>query len=204
MSRGLAFVLGALLSAAAAAAQECGSLGNAYGPFDYRTAGKDKLKLVESHHFNATVESLKAGQTGTRPGGDIDYTLRALPNHHRALAAMSRLAFVEKKEKPAGSSYTVACWFQRAAAFTPDDGTVRMLHGMHLFRHRKLQDALEQLQEAETLQLEDANLYYNLGLVHFEVKDYDKSLAYAKRAYAAGFPLPGLKEKLHKAGQWRD
>jgi tetratricopeptide (TPR) repeat protein len=203
MSRALAFVFCAL-SSAAVGAQECGSLENAYGPFDYRRAGRDQLKLVESHHFNSTVESLKGGQTGTRPGGDLDYTLRAFPNHHRALAAMSRLSFIEKKEKPQGSSYTVGCWFARAAAFSPDDGTVRMLHGMYLFKRGKTQDALALLQQAEALQLEDANLFYTLGLVHFESKDYDKSFTYAKRAYAAGFPLPGLRQKLQQVGQWQE
>ena len=59
-------------------------LHNAFGPFDYRTATKDKLKLVESYHFTPKVESLIGGQSGTL-GADIDYTLRAFPNHPRAL-----------------------------------------------------------------------------------------------------------------------
>jgi hypothetical protein len=40
--------------------------------------------------------------------------------------------------------------------------------------------------------------------VYFDLKDYDKSLEHAQIAYAQGFPLPGLKHKLQKAGKWRE
>ena len=45
--------------------------------------------------------------------------------------------------------------------------------------------------------------HYNLGLLYVRKKDYDKARASADKAYGAGFPLPGLKNKLLEAGQWR-
>ena len=38
----------------------CGSLTNAYGPFDYRTR-KAELKIVEDFHFTPDVETLRHG-----------------------------------------------------------------------------------------------------------------------------------------------
>src|SRR5882672_10328606 len=64
----------------------CGALPNAYGPFDYRIE-HDKLAIVEAYHFTSQVELLIRGQSGAL-GADLDYTLRAAPNHHRALVAM--------------------------------------------------------------------------------------------------------------------
>jgi hypothetical protein len=36
------------------------------------------------------------------------------------------------------------------------------------------------------------------------MKQFDKSLESAHRAYALGFPLPGLREKLKRAGKWQE
>ena len=43
-------------------------------------------------------------------------------------------------------------------------------------------------------------------VIHTERRgaQYDKALASAHRAYGAGFPLPGLKNKLKRAGKWRE
>jgi hypothetical protein len=35
-------------------------------------------------------------------------------------------------------------------------------------------------------------------------KDYELAKTYAKKAYELGFPLPGLKNQLIKAGKWED
>ena len=67
----------------------CGALQNAFGPFDYRTERGYNLDVVESYHFTPPVEALIRGSSGTI-GGDLDYTLRAFPNHDRALNATIR------------------------------------------------------------------------------------------------------------------
>lgn len=43
-------------------------------------------------------------------------------------------------------------------------------------------------------------LTYFLGLVSFELGDFDSAQTFAQQAYGAGYPLPGLKEKLASAG----
>ena len=54
-------------------------------------------------------------------GGDLDYTLRAFPNHHVALMAMAKLGEKQKTARPAGAKYGVECYFQRAVSFRGDD-----------------------------------------------------------------------------------
>src|SRR6266496_1475185 len=152
--------------------EECGPLQNTggYGPFDYRTSAK-QLAIVERFHFTPDVEALKRGESGTL-GNDLDYTLRASPNHHRALVAMANLAFKVNNDKPKGAHYTLSCYFDRAIRFAPNDDKVYMINGIYLARAGKKQEALKQLQIAESLAKDNANVQYNLGLVYFDLKDY--------------------------------
>lgn len=196
-----AVALGSMLSAGANASDSCGELKNFIGPVDYRT-GKDSLEVVEIHHFTAQVEQLRAGITGPL-GGDIDYTLRASPNHPRALMAMMRLGEKEKTERPLGARYSVACYFDRAIRFRADDPTVRMIYGTYLAKRKDSSEALRQLEMAEQLAADNANLHYNLGLVYFDLGKYEEALQHAHTAYRLGFTLPGLRNKLEGAGRWR-
>ena len=53
----------------------CGSLSNAYGPYDART-DHDRLPVVLNAHFTPAIESLIEGTNTATVGGDLDYTLR--------------------------------------------------------------------------------------------------------------------------------
>lgn len=178
-------------------------LRNAFGPFDYRTATEEQRRIVEINHFTGQVENLIRGITGPI-GGDLDYTLRVFPNHPRALMAIAKLARREGKPRPTGSHYSAQCWFERALEFQPEDPQVRLVYGIDLLRDNKAREAIEQMLLAEKLLGADANVAYNLGLAYFEMKDYEQALKRAHQAYALGFPLPGLREKLHRVGQWRE
>jgi Tfp pilus assembly protein PilF len=164
--------------------------------------------MVEGSHFNRDVENLKGYynlERGFRapPGADINFTLRVFPNHTRALYALARL---EEKEggRPKGVWWSVPCYFSRAIAFAPDDAGVRVVYGIYLLRRGASDQALKQLEAAHETIGSDPNLNYNLGLAYFDARQYDRALEYAKKAYALGFPLDGLKNKLKKAGKWQD
>jgi len=171
-----------------------------------RSAAGDwqRLKTVEKNHFNSDVRNLIRGQTVSHPGGDLMFILGHFPNHIPALETLVRLAFRDRTTKPAGTKTPVQCMLERAVAFRPDDPTTRILYGVYLARINQNEKAIEQLEKAEASRPNDANALYNLGLLYFEKKDYERSLAYAKRAYAAGFPLLGLKEKLQDIGRWKE
>lgn len=200
-----------LLSATSAAAQinevgpeACGDLQNHFGPFDYRIATKETRAIVENHHFTPKVEALQAGQSTVVIGGDIAYTLRVFPNHPRALQAMARLSHRERSPKPKGAEHTIDCYFERAMRFQPNDPGPHLLYGIHLLRLDKPKEAIDALNKSLELGGSKANIDYNLGLAHFDLKEFDQAMKHAKAAYEAGWPLPGLKDKLRKAGKWRD
>jgi hypothetical protein len=202
-----------LLGSAAARAQGmdvpgCGTLANAYGPYDYTNASdvRDRLPIVEQFHFDRGVDALKGhAQSGPQSlGGDLAYTLRAFPNHHRALDAMGRYQLRAKQAPAPGARLTAECYFERAMAFAPDDGVVHMLYGIYLARKGDLDAALDRYLEALEMTPDSTELHYNLGLLYADMKRYDDALAEAHVAYGAGFPLLGLRNKLLRAGAWRD
>jgi tetratricopeptide (TPR) repeat protein len=194
---------GVLLAQNQPTTSACGPLNppGQYGPFDYRTDG-DKLPIVLGAHFTPEVESLIRGHTSSTPGGDIDYTLRAIPNNHRALISMMRLGEKEKTPQPRGSRYTVECWFERAIQFRPDDSIVRMIYSTYLNSQGRLSDAKVQLQTASTYAKDNGFTHYNIGLHYFDLKDYDQALVQAHKAMALDFPRTELSEKLQSVGKW--
>jgi len=201
----LALCIGmAAVSASPAIAQvaegSCGQLQNGYGPYDYRT-DRDKLPIVEGAHFTPEVEALVRSVTGYI-GGDIDYTLRAFPNHHRALLAMMRFGERTKSVQPPSAKYTIDCYFQRAVRFKPDDTTARMLFATYLHKNGRNAEANQQMEQTVALAGDNAFTRYNAGLVYLDLKNYDKALQQAHLAYGLGFTRPELREALKKAGKW--
>jgi hypothetical protein len=185
----------------------CGGLtaeesGTDFGPFDYRSAPLEKLKMVHKFHFSSNVENLRGGQSGSIIGTDIDFTLRYFPNHIRALNAMVKLAQREKTDQPKGARYPLDCWFDRAVRFKSDDMQVAIMYGFWLLKKGEKTLAMEQFDKVNSAETRTVNVVYNLGLGYFEAKEYDKALAAAHEAYAAGYSFPGLRSKLQKAGKW--
>ena len=183
----------------------CGQLSGPgqYGPYDYRT-DRDKLPIVLGAHFTPEVEALIRGTTSARPGGDIDYTLRAIPNNHRALLAMMRLGEKEKTPQPSGSRYTVECWFERAIRFRPDDGVARMIYSSYLHSKGRTPAANAQLELASINAKDSAITHYNIGLHYFNFKNYDKALAQAHKAIDLGWTQTELRDQLRSVGKWTE
>jgi uncharacterized protein (TIGR02996 family) len=183
--------------------QGCGSLENAFGPFDYRTERGNSLRLVEGAHFTPQVEALVRGNAGYL-GGDLDYTLRAFPNHARALIATMRYGQQTKSPQPPHLRYSVECYFDRALRFRPDDTTVRMIYATFLEKAGRSQEAEQQLERAAVEAKDNPFTHYNIGLVYLEAKNYERALIQAHKAHALGFTRTELKEKLVAAGKWKD
>ncbi len=168
-------------------------------PVDYRDPSQTyKRDIVERFHFTPEIENLIKGQNGPLPG-DIHYTLIQLVNHHRALQAMANWQ-LKHPRKPGDEFYPADCYFERALAFTPDDPLIYMIWGNYAFRNKEYDRAVLIYQRAEELAPTDPEVQYNLGLLNLELKNYDKAKAYAQKAYAQRYPLPGLRNKLKKLG----
>ena len=194
-----------LLSLAQSDFNVCGSLENGFGPYDYRVERGQNLRLVEGAHFTPAVEGLLRGNTAKTPGGDLDYTLRAYPNHHRALMSVMRYSEKLNSPHPRDLRYSVECYFDRAVRFRADDPIVRMIFATFLAHQKKrMPDALKQLETARELAKDNAFTHYNIGLIYLDLKEYDRALAQAHVAYALGFTQPALREGLVAAGRWKE
>lgn len=158
---------------------------------------RDKIFLVERAHFTPPVEALIKGSTSRLPG-DIHYTLRHIPNHYRALSSMAKYQL--RHTVQSDRYWTMDCYFERAFAFRPKDAKIHHLYGTYLHRAKRVSDARQQYEVAEALGLDSVELYYNRGLLEFEAGNLEESARYASRAYAGGYPLPALRDKLRKAG----
>jgi tetratricopeptide (TPR) repeat protein len=194
--------------ALAQSAMQCGRLANlenAYGPYDYTNAAhfRDRLPIVEKAHFTKTVENLIRARSGSL-SGDLDYTLRAFPNHHRALHSLARyrLQYSTNKENNKPFEFPAECYFERAIRFKPRDEVVHLVYAIFLHQRGDNDDALNQYQAALSLKPDSAEAHYNLGLLYTDLNQYESALPHAEKAYELGFPLQGLKNRLIKATVW--
>lgn len=181
---------------------DCGDFSDAsMGPFDYTNPpATGELELVNDHHFNADVQSLESGQTSSRLIDDLDYVLRHFPNHHPALYALARL---DIRGREPDERYSTRCYFDRAMRFNPDDGTVRMIYGIYLAKKGEREQALQRYEEALELMPESSEAHYNIALLYIELGDFDSANRHAHEAYSLGYPMPGLRNKLERLGQWQ-
>jgi tetratricopeptide (TPR) repeat protein len=203
----LALSAASSLRAQESAAGPCGTLQTATGgPWDYRIQRGENLSMVERHHFTAAVESLANGVTVTRENiaSDIGYTLRAFPNHHRALAAMVRLSEQRKTNRPPTSEFTVDCYFERALRFTADDTVVRVLFASYLGKRGQKDLAIRHLELATEHAKDYAFSHYNIGLLYFELGMFDRALAQAHRAQQLGMTRPDLANMLKRENKWQE
>jgi hypothetical protein len=160
-------------------------------------ADQDEVNIVVKHHFTPEVAALIRGSTAKLPG-DIDYTLRHIPNHYGALDAMARWQLKHPVESD--RHWSADCYFQRALTFRPKDPRLYMLYGTYLHRAKRPDEAAVAYGKAEKLGLDSPELFYNRGLLEFERNNYEEAAAYASKAYAGGYPLPALRRKLEEAG----
>lgn len=202
-----------LLAAGSAQAQldpsagPCGNpFQNHFGPFDYRSAAKSDVKLVENVHFTPGVQSLTRPGTTTfeRMAGDVGYTLHVFPNHHRALVVMGRLAERHKMDQPPGASYTLECYFHRAVRFRPDDTVARALYAQFLGKKGRKPEAVAQLKVADEFAKDNPLSHFNIGLLFMELGEFDLALTQAHKVKALGYDRPQLEQALRQAGKWRD
>lgn len=186
---------------------QCTGGDQGYGPYDYlqRQSLAGKLQVVETHHFTPEVEQLQRGKSGSL-ATDLDYTLRAWPNHHRALNAMMRyqdsLQRIQIQRLSASGVPPVECYFQRAINFSSSDAITKMLFGMLLHKKDQLERAEREYRAAIDLAPGDRQIQYNLGLLLVDRGKYAEAKTIAETLYGEDFPLPGLQNKLRRKGQW--
>lgn len=170
-------------------------------PWDYRVKSHHQ-PLVERAHFTAQVEMLVRGQSGQAIEPDLDYTLNHIPNHHRALIALHRLAERSRADQLPYMKYTVECYFERAVRFTPDDLVARQLYAAYLHSKQRDDDAVRQLNIVTDMADDNPFTHYNVGLLFLQMKRYADAVRQAQKAEELGFRRTELKNRLVGLGQW--
>jgi len=197
------------------------------GPYNIydSTLGKE-IGLVVTHHFTPYIEEMAINGSTLRRAviqeervgglalvaGNLDYTLRAIPNHARALYAMGIWQLRERERsmqdflgaQANGGFKSAECYFKRAIMFTPEDAQVHLAYA--IFRHKqgRLDLALEAYQETIRLVPNNTEAHYSLGLLYIEKEEFASARQHAWRAYALGYPLAGLRNALQRRGEWQD
>lgn len=186
---------------------ECGSVTstdstlNDYRSRDFDPVLRRSVADIKRNHYDPASARMAEHEFSRRVMADIHFLLRGWPNHYPALQLLIQydLAGGKPYEFP-----TPACYFTRAREYVPDDVNVLLAEGYFYWKKRDLTLATESYAEAVRLDPDSAAAHYNLGLVLFDAGQYGKALAEAHAAYAEGYPLPGLRNKLERAGEWKD
>ena len=155
------------------------------------------LRTVENAHQRFGAEKVRAGRYESAYH-EFVYVLGPFPNHPEALLALDEVCRKLKSTKCNMDSR-----FEKAITVNPEAAGTYVIQGIYLSRAGKNPAAIESYKRAIELQPESPVAHYNLGLAYVETKDYAHANEHAQKAYALGFPLPGLREKLKKAGQWK-
>lgn len=197
--------------ASAEEVMECGDpFHNAYGPYDYTnpTDVREKLPIVEDYHLTDQIyRDALSGKVVDMLAGHLDYTLRAFPNHHKALYAMgmyqAALAQTDKSQLRSVTQrfHSAECYFQRALQFRPIDSGVHGTYGLYLNKIGKVKEALESMQRALQIDPESVEYNYDIGLIYLKLNNLEQASVHASKAYRGGYPLPYLRDELRRRGR---
>jgi tetratricopeptide (TPR) repeat protein len=166
---------------------------------------------INENHFARIEYRLGNGQI-QHALAEIYFILLRIPNHYATLQVLGKIEkdYPGLLYEPALAGYTerlafmptADCYFDRAFRFRPNDHNLRLLYGIYFHRIGKFDSALEQYKIAESMYEDSSEVHYNLGLVYFELEQYELAARHAQSAYKLGYPLYGLRDKLDAIGKW--
>ena len=166
----------------------------------YISAGTELLRGVDKYHVTLVTEKLRTHQYESAYG-DLAFTFRYFPNHPQGLVLLMQLC--ERWQSAQCAPSTVLDVFEMAIAANPNVAATYVAQGIYLYRLKRFSAAIASLDKALTIDHDSLNAHYNLGLLYFDTKQYELANAHAQRAYQLGAPVPGLREKLVRAGKWK-
>lgn len=180
-----------------------------YGPFDYTNFAHkaQKLAIVEAYHYTKDIQLLIKGHTGYITD-DLNYTLTAFPNHHKALNTAMNYQLIYKREidskhRPAFPS-PIECYFQRAIRFSPKDVVSYMIFASYLRKTKHFPEADAIYQKALKITPEESALRHSYGMFLVESKKYPEAMEQARIIYGKKYPRQTLKKALEKSGHWKN
>jgi len=175
------------------------------GKRDYRARfsseeWKNDFRDFETYHMSRAERNMAPGGRAVDVMENFHFVLRRSPNHQRAMELMIKWSSAgghdERFAKP-------SCFFVWGTEFVPDDPVVWRLGGLYFWKTGDVRRAQHWWEEAVRIDPESADAHYSLGLLYFDAGNFESSRKHARAAYEAGYPLPGLRNKLEAVGQWQ-
>ena len=168
----------------------------------YAPRDRSLLGSAEANHMQRAIEQMAAEtKRGDIPSngamGDFKYILDYFPNHPRALALAAELSIRARHPE------WVQPYFEKSMTLYPNYAATHVIYGTFLQKLGKNADAVLQYERALSIDPSIPNAHYNLGLAYLDLRKYDLANYHANLAYHSGASLPGLRERLKKAGAWK-
>jgi tetratricopeptide (TPR) repeat protein len=168
--------------------------GDCWGMLHHHCAGmlwlqRAKLAPSKQERENALLYALKQNEASQKrcPKSNRQFSV--------ALTHMG-MVFTEAREFTKASEI-----FDEAISLHPDYDGAYLAKGIMLKRSGEPEKSLATLQAGSAAtQGSSAELEYALGLAYFDSDQFEKAREHARRAYALGYPLPNLRDKLTRAG----
>lgn len=177
------------------------------GRRDYRLMLQDErdqkdLRYHQSFHIEPARKQIRSGgNLSWDVMNNLHFVLHKVPNDPRALALLIEWDAAGGKDKRYAAP---GCYFAWARQFAPGDTTVWTYGGVYFYQNKDTDRAMQWWSRAVAIDPSHPEANYNLGLLLFDMGRYDEARTRAWAAYAAGYPLPGLREKLFRVGEWQE
>lgn len=163
------------------------------------------------HHFCAGMLYLRRARTEADEGrrkwllgeafNESIYTFnRVIPGGPVYASIAATLAQIERAR---GNDENALQYLTTARQVAPSDAMTHLALAIFFRDSGHLLDARKTLEEGfEATERQSYEIAYNLGLICVELQDISCAVEKAQFVYDAGFPLPGLKNRLEKLGHW--
>jgi tetratricopeptide (TPR) repeat protein len=167
--------------------------------------------FIALHHYCAAMIFIRQWKAETNPQNKKYLLGRALDDGEfsyvrtdsSSIVYPSVASVLAQAKFANGNTQEAIDMLRRAIDAQPKSFPAYATLSQHYRSEHDLPMALKVLGEADAAtQGQDAEVQYNLGLLNLESGNTDAAVENARRAYALGYPLPGLKTKLAKLGHW--
>lgn len=179
------------------------------GKIDYRQGHMNSVNQrdflsMERRHLRPARARVSSGKNlDWDVMNNLHFILSKVPNHEQALQVLIDWDLMGGRHHSQQFA-APACYIVWAAQFAPDDVVVWNYGGFYFQRKGDTRRAMKWWQQALLVDPANPDVNYTLGLIAFDNGEYHQARSHAQAAYAGGYPLPALRNKLKSAGQWQE
>jgi len=165
------------------------------------------------HHFCSSIHYLNRAKAQRNPDqkkfllttaqDEVSFSLRSADQSSIIYPDIVISFALIKREQ--GDPQAAVTQLQRLIEVQPQSARAYVALAMMHKQLKQLPAAREALIKGNTvMEGNSSDIQYNLGLINLELGDVSEAVENAKKAYALGYPLPWLKDKLRSMGKWPD